>query len=96
MGLLSSGADASSSGAVLDQTNMGGLSFEITPSNAELFVDNVRVGTRRRVQVDDATARFASGTPPCRDSRCRSTRTISVDVDIIAGQVIPYQGSLER
>ena len=73
-GSVSSGADASSSGAVLDQTNMGGLSFEITPSNAELFVDNVRVGTRRRVQVDDATARFASGTPPCRDSRCRVPR----------------------
>ena len=30
---------------MLDQTNMGGLSFEITPNDAELFVDNVRVGT---------------------------------------------------
>src|SRR5262249_15692857 len=28
-----------------NQTNMGGISFDITPGNAELFVDNMRVGT---------------------------------------------------
>ena len=94
-GSVSSGADASRSGAVLDQTNMGGLSFEITPSNAELFVDNVRVGT---------VGEFTSTTQPLGllaghhhiEIRAAGYQTISSDVDIIAGQVIPFQGSLER
>jgi hypothetical protein len=92
---VSSGADASSSGTVLDQTNMGGLSFEITPSNGELFVDNVHVGT---------VGEFTSTTQPLGlpaghhhiEIRAAGYQTISFDVDIIAGQVIPYQGSLER
>ena len=94
-GSVSSGADASRSGAVRDQTNMGGLSFEITPSNAELFVDNVRVGT---------VGEFTSTTQPLGllaghhhiEIRAAGYQTISSDVDIIAGQVIPFQGSLER
>jgi hypothetical protein len=82
-----------SSGEQLNQTNMGGVSFEITPSTAELFVDNVRVGT---------VGEFTSTTQPLGlpaghhhiEIRATGYQSMSVDVDIIAGQVIPYQGSL--
>ena len=94
-GSVSSDVYASRSGAGRDQTNMGGLSFEITPNDAELFVDNVYVGT---------VGEFTSTTQPLGvaaghhhvEIRAAGYQTISVDVDIIAGQVLPYQGSLER
>jgi hypothetical protein len=82
-----------SSGEQLNQTNMGAVSFEITPSTAELFVDNVRVGT---------VGEFTSTTQPLGlpaghhhiEIRATGYQSMSFDVDIIAGQVIPYQGSL--
>jgi PEGA domain len=98
-GYVSSDANATSgtSGSLAQpsETNLGGLSFEITPSNAELFVDNMRVGT-----VGD----FTPTTQPLGveaghhhvEIRAPGYQTMSLDVDIIAGQVIPYQGSLEQ
>jgi hypothetical protein len=74
---------------------MGGLSFDITPNDAELFVDNVRVGTVGEFTSTTQAAGFGCGTPPCPDSRGR-VPAINFDVEIIAGQVLPYQGSLER
>jgi hypothetical protein len=58
-------------------------------------VDNVRIGT---------VGEFTSTTQPLGLSagrhhieiRATGYQTMSFDVDIIAGQVIPYQGSLER
>ena len=94
-GSVSTGVYASRSGAVLDQTNMGGLSFDITPNDAELFVDNVSVGT---------VGEFTSTTQPVGltaghhhiEIRAAGYQPINFDVEIIAGQVLPYQGSLER
>jgi hypothetical protein len=93
-GSVSADVYASRSGAVRDQTNMGGLSFEITPNDAELFVDNVYVGT---------VGEFTSTTQPLGvaaghhhvEIRAAGYQPISFDVDIIAGQVLPYEGSLE-
>ena len=92
---VSANVYASRSDVVRDQTNMGGLSFEVTPNDAELFVDNVYVGT---------VGEFTSTTQPLGaaaghhqvEIRAAGYQTISFDVDIIAGQVLPYQGSLER
>jgi hypothetical protein len=67
-GSVSSGADASSSSAVLDQTNMGGLSFEITPampscsSTMSVSVPSASSGRRRNRSVcqrDTTMSRFA-------------------------------------
>ncbi|MET0213711.1 MAG: PEGA domain-containing protein [Vicinamibacterales bacterium] len=71
------------------------MSFEVTPSNAELFLDNMGVGT-----VGD----FTPTTQPLGveaghhhvEIRAPGYQTMSFDVDITAGQVTPYQGSLER
>ena len=94
-GSVSPGVYASSSGVVPDHTNMGGLSFEITPNYAELFVDNVRVGTVGEFSSTTQPLGLAAGRHHV-EIRAAGYQTISFDVDIIAGQVLPYQGSLER
>lgn len=77
------------------QQNLGGVSFDITPNTAEVFIDGELVG-----QV----GQFAPSTQPLGltpgrhqiEVRAPGYRTISFDADIIAGQVIPYQGAMER
>jgi len=79
----------------VDQTNMGGLSFEITPSSAEVFVDNVRVGTVGEFTATTQPLGLSAGNHHI-EIRAAGYRTLAFDVDIIAGEVIPYQGALER
>jgi len=84
-----------SAGSQPDQTNMGGMSFDITPATAQVFVDGTLVGT-----VGD----FTPTTQPLGllagrhhvEVRATGYHTMTFDVDIVAGQVIPYQGTLER
>jgi hypothetical protein len=77
------------------QPSMGGVSFEITPSTAEIFVDGQSVGT-----VDQFTPRSQPlGLTPGHhniDVRAPGFQTMSIDVDIVAGQVIPYRGAMQR
>jgi hypothetical protein len=77
------------------QANTGGMSFEITPATAELFVDDVKVGT---------VGQFTPSTQPLGvkaghhhvEVRAPGYQIMSFDVEIIAGEVIPYQGVMER
>ena len=78
-----------------NQTSTGGMSFDITPSYAELFVDNVRVGTVGEFTPTTQPLGLEAGHHHI-EIRAAGYQTMSFDVDIIAGQVIPYQGSLER
>jgi PEGA domain len=78
-----------------NQANTGGVSFEITPSTAEVFVDGEYVGT---VSQFTPTSE-ALGLTPGRhhlEIRAAGYRTLDLDADIVAGQVIPYQGTLQR
>ena len=78
-----------------DQADNGGVSFEITPSTAEVFVDGAFVGT---------TGEFTPLTGPLDltpgrhriEIRAPGYSTMGLGVDIVAGQVIPYQGTLQR
>ena len=83
------------SGAVIDQANMGGLSFDTTPNDAELFVDNVRVGTVGEFTSTTQPLGLAAGHHHV-EIRAAGYQTISFDVEIVAGRVLPYQGALER
>jgi hypothetical protein len=78
-----------------NQADMGGVSFEITPPSAEVWVDGERVGT-----VNMFTPRSQPlGLMPGRhhiEIRAPGYQTMEFDADIVAGQVIPYQGTLER
>jgi hypothetical protein len=82
-------------GAQPNQANMGGLSFDISPDTAEVYVDGSYVG-----QVSQFTASSQPiGLPAGRhhvELREPGYQVSSFDVDIVAGQVIPSQGQLEQ
>lgn len=77
------------------QASTGGVSFEITPEDAEVFVDGRQIG-----QAGD----FGPSAPPLDlnaghhrvEIRAPGYRTMSFDADVVAGQVIPVQGALQR
>jgi len=81
--------------ADVDQANTGGVSFEITPSTAQIIVDGSYVGT-----VGEFGASMQPlGLPAGRhriEIRATGYQTMSIDADIVAGQVIPYQGAMQR
>jgi hypothetical protein len=73
----------------------GGLSFEITPEEAGVYVDGQYVGM---------VGQFTPNQPPLALSpgrhhveiRSPGFEIIAFDVDILPGQVIPYRGELRR
>jgi len=77
-----------------NQSNMGGVSFDVTPDSAEIWVDGNYFGT-----VDQFTPSSQPlGLPAGRhhiELREPGFQVSSFDVDIVAGQVIPFQGQLE-
>ncbi len=72
----------------------GGISFEITPETAAVFVDATYVGT---------TGIFGPTSPPLGlivglhhiEIRASGYRTMTFDAEVTPGQVIPYQGTLQ-
>jgi hypothetical protein len=60
-----------------------------------LFVDNMRVGTVGAFYADAQPLGLEAGHHHI-EIRAAGYQAMSFDVDIMAGQVIPYQGSLER
>jgi hypothetical protein len=75
--------------------NMGGVSFDITPGTAELFVDDTLVGTVGQFTPTTQPLGLEAGHHRV-EVRAPGYQTLRFDVDIIAGQVIPYQGTLTR
>ena len=78
-----------------DQSNLGGMSFEITPSDAQVFVDGNYVGTVGEFTPTTQPLGVPSGRHHV-EIRDAGYQTMSFDVDVVAGQVIPYQGQMER
>ena len=78
-----------------DQTNLGGLSFDVTPATAEVFVDNMRVGTVGQFTPTTQPVGLAAGHHHI-EIRTPGYQTMSFDVDIVAGEVTPLQGTMER
>jgi hypothetical protein len=77
------------------QANTGGLSFEITPNTAQLFIDGALVGTVGQFTPTSQPLGLTAGRHHV-EVRASGYQTMSFDVDITAGQVIPYQGTMER
>ena len=75
--------------------NMGGVSFDITPSTAELFVDDTLVGTVGQFTPTTQPLGLEAGHHRV-EVRAPGYQTLRFEVDVIAGQVIPYRGTLER
>jgi hypothetical protein len=71
----------------------GGVSFEVNPPTAQVYVDGQYVGT---VETFDGTKQpltIATGEHRI-ELRCQGYETVTFDVNVLAGQVIPYRGDL--
>jgi hypothetical protein len=77
-----------------NQANMGGLSFSITPDTAEVWVDGNYFGTVGQFTPESEPLGMPAGRHHV-ELREPGYQVGSFDVDIVAGQVIPYQGELE-
>jgi hypothetical protein len=77
------------------QANTGGLSFDITPTDAEVTVDGRFVGTVDQFTANSQPLGLSAGRHQVQ-IEAPGFQPITFDVNIIAGQVIPYQGSMER
>jgi len=88
-------ADQNSVNVEPSQQNMGGLSFEITPATAQLFVDGRAAGTVGEFTPTTQPLGLPAGRHQI-EVQAPGYQTLTFDVDIVAGQVIPYQGTLTR
>jgi hypothetical protein len=78
-----------------DQSAPGGVSFEITPGDAAVFVDGTYVGTAGDFSPTSQPLGLVSGHHRI-EIRASGYRTMTFDTDITSGQVLPYQGTLQR
>jgi len=85
----------SGSGNIDVQSDTGGLSFEVTPSNAQIYIDGTYMGTVSQFTPQSQPLGVKSGHHQL-EIRADGYRTMTVDADVIAGQVLPFQGQMER
>ena len=73
----------------------GGPSFEITPFDARVIVDGHDVGSVGQFTPTSTALGLSVGRHHI-EIVANGYRTMSSDVDVRAGQVIPFQGQMER
>jgi hypothetical protein len=71
-----------------------GVTFEVRPADAEVFVDGVYAGTVQDFWADRQPLLIVPGSHRI-ELRAPGYRTVTLDVTTTAGQVIPYAGELE-
>jgi hypothetical protein len=77
------------------QAATGGISFEITPPSASVFVDGTYAGTAGDFGPEAQPLGLSSGRHHV-EIRAPGYRTMTFDADVQPAQVIPYQGTLQR
>jgi hypothetical protein len=77
------------------QANTGGLSFEITPSDAHVIIDGHDLGTVGQFTPSSQPLGLPAGRHHV-EIVANGYHSMSSDVDVVAGQVIPFQGVMER
>jgi hypothetical protein len=74
--------------------NSGGLSFDISPSTAEVYVDGQYQGTAGNFTASSEPLTLSPGKHHV-EVRAPGYQVMSFDADVVAGQVIPYQGNMQ-
>ena len=77
------------------QPNTGGISFEMQPSDAQIYVDGRYVGTVGQFSPTSQPLGLTAGRHHIRIT-APGYRSMEFDADIVGGEVLPYQGALER
>jgi hypothetical protein len=77
------------------QRDLGGFSFEVSPSTAQVFVDGKYMGTVGEFTPQTQPLGVEAGHRHV-ELVADGYQTIRFDTDVIAGQVLPYQGSMQR
>jgi hypothetical protein len=78
-----------------EQSATGGVSFEITPQNATVFVDGTYMGAAGDFGPTAQPLGLSVGRHHV-EIRASGYRTMTFDADVRSAQVIPYQGTLQR
>jgi hypothetical protein len=73
----------------------GGVSFDITPRNAQVYIDGSFAGIVEDFDAASEPLLLAPGDHYV-EIRLAGYRTASMDVTVVPGEVTPYQGTLER
>jgi len=71
------------------------MSFEIQPSDAQIYVDGRYVGTVGQFSPTSQPLGLAVGRHHIRIT-APGYRAMEFDADVVSGEVLPYQGTLER
>lgn len=71
----------------------GGVSFDIQPYDAQIFVDGIYVGDAQDFGPEDAPLTLTSGRHHI-EVRASGYQVMAFDANILPGQVLPYQGTL--
>jgi hypothetical protein len=74
-------------------TRVGGLSFEIDPYDAEVYIDGDFVGYASDFAPEQMPLTLLAGRHRV-DLASPGYQDVSFDITVVAGQVIPYQGTL--
>jgi PEGA domain-containing protein len=88
------GYPAAPSVSVSPGTAYGGVSFQITPDDAAVYVDGNYVGTVGTFYDPEHPLTLAAG-PHRIEIAADGYQTLTFDVNVQSGQVIPYQGALQ-
>jgi hypothetical protein len=86
-------APAPSGNVSVTPSSTGGLSFDITPATAEVFVDGQRQGTVADFSPTQPPLALAPGRHTV-EIRATGYQSMAFDAAIVAGQVLPYQGTM--
>jgi hypothetical protein len=73
----------------------GGISFDIGPASAQVYVDGSFAGIVEDFDANSEPLLLAPGSHYV-EIRLAGYRTVSFDVTVTPGEITPYQGTLER
>jgi hypothetical protein len=82
-------------GVAPGQTALGGVSFDITPGDAQVYVDGTYMGLVSNFSATSEPLTLTAGRHNI-EIRGAGYRTIAFDAEVTPGQVIPYQGTMQR
>jgi hypothetical protein len=75
--------------------NAGGMSFEISPNDAEVWIDGSYRGTVSEFGPQTEPLKLAAGRHRV-ELRANGMQPMAFDATVTAGQVIPYRGTLQQ